>query len=504
MGFKSYTLGDINQYLKQRCTTLFPNREQWEFEKKNINPLPGLRSMSWRQWQFFIIGFISWTWDAFDFFVMSLNVSKLATDLDRSVKDISWGITVVLMFRSVGAIVFGYFGDRYGRKWPLIVNLFCLVVIQIGTGFINTYAEFIGVRALFGVFMGSMYGLASATAMEGLPTSARSFLSGVYQQGYALGYLLGVIFQRAITDTTTHTWRSLFWFSAGPPVLFIIWRACLPETEAFLQQQLHMKNKNTSFSEDACKVFKEQWLKMIYLVLLMAGMNFMSHGSQDLYPTMLTVQLNYSPNRSTVTNSVANLGALAGGMTFGHFSGFLGRRSGIIICSILGACMIYPWAFVRNSGINAGVFFLQFFVQGAWGVIPIHLSELSPPEFRAFVVGVSYQLGNLASSASSTIESTLGERYPLYDDNGDVIEGVYDYARVMAIFVGAVFCYVILIAFIGPENRHSNINYVLSKEEEEELIQQRMIVTNNGSEQDSNADDEEKLVTAHTEKIESK
>ncbi|CEP21602.1 Carboxylic acid transporter protein homolog [Cyberlindnera jadinii] len=432
-------------------------------------------------------------WDAFDFFVMSLNVSKLATDLDRSVKDISWGITVVLMFRSVGAIVFGYFGDRYGRKWPLIVNLFCLVVIQIGTGFINTYAEFIGVRALFGVFMGSMYGLASATAMEGLPTSARSFLSGVYQQGYALGYLLGVIFQRAITDTTTHTWRSLFWFSAGPPKL-----------KPFLQQQLHMKNKNTSFSEDACKVFKEQWLKMIYLVLLMAGMNFMSHGSQDLYPTMLTVQLNYSPNRSTVTNSVANLGALAGGMTFGHFSGFLGRRSGIIICSILGACMIYPWAFVRNSGINAGVFFLQFFVQGAWGVIPIHLSELSPPEFRAFVVGVSYQLGNLASSASSTIESTLGERYPLYDDNGDVIEGVYDYARVMAIFVGAVFCYVILIAFIGPENRHSNINYVLSKEEEEELIQQRMIVTNNGSEQDSNADDEEKLVTAHTEKIEPK
>lgn len=499
MGFKTYSMSECAQYARERFTTLIPSREQWEIEKSHMNPFPGLRAMTWRNWQFYIIGMLAWTWDALDFFAMSLNMSNISEDLNRSVKDVSWGITLVLMFRSVGAIFFGYFGDRYGRKWPLIINLVCLIVIQIGTGFVKTYSEFLGVRALFGIFMGSMYGLASATALEGLPTDARSFLSGVFQQGYALGYLLAVIFQRAITDTTEKGWRSIFWFSAGPPVLFILWRVFLPETEEFLQQKLHMSNRKSTFRRDAWNTFKQQWVKMGYLVLLMAGMNFMSHGSQDLYPTMLTKQLGFSSDRSTVTNSVANLGAMAGGMVIGHFSGFIGRRAAIMVCCICGGAMIYPWAFVTGNGINAGVFFLQFFVQGAWGVIPIHLSELSPPEFRAFVVGVSYQLGNLVSSASSTIETTIGERFPLYTETGERREGVYDYAKVMAIFVGAVFAYVFLISFIGPENRHANINFVLSDEEQREMVSQGKIITHKGSD-DENLD-EEKAVAFHTENV---
>jgi SHS family lactate transporter-like MFS transporter len=168
---------------------------------------------------------------------------------------------------------------------------------------------------------------------------------------------------------------------------------------------------------------------------------------------MLTVQYGYSPDRSTVTNSVANLGAIFGGMVFGHLSTFIGRRLAIIIACILGGAMIYPWAFIKGSGINAGVFFLQAGVQGAWGVIPIHLSELSPPEYRSFVAGCAYQLGNLCSSASSTIEATIGQRFPLKGVEGDV----YDYAKVMAIFIACVFTYVILIVFFGPENRGASM-----------------------------------------------
>lgn len=483
MGFTTYTFSDLKEYLRSRPRTLVPSRDEWEREKSHVNPLPGLRQMSSREWQFFLIGFISWTWDAFDFFATSLNVTNMSETFGRPVKDITWGITLVLMLRSVGAIVFGYFGDRYGRKWPLIINLMCLIVIQIGTGFVNTYKAFLGVRALFGIFMGSMYGIAVSTALEGVPNDARSFLSGVFQQGYAFGYLLVVVFQRALVDTTEKGWRSIFWFSAGPPVLFCIWRAMLPETDQFLQQKLHLENNKSSFFGDAKRALQREWLKMTYMVIMMSGFNFMSHGSQDLYPTLLTKQLEYGSDRSTVTNSVANLGAIAGGMTIGHFSGFIGRRLSVMICCICGGALIYPWAYLRNSGINAGVFFLQFMVQGAWGVAPIHLSELSPPEFRAFVVGVSYQLGNLASSASSTIESTIGERFPLYDENGVKKKDVYDYSKVMAIFMGAVFAFLLIVMLLGPENRHANINYVISEEEQLDLIGQGKIITHRSDEE---------------------
>lgn len=255
----------------------------------------------------------------------------------------------------------------------------------------------------------------------------------------------------------------------------------MPETQAF-QRQLEKQelersqepgNKFFSVSKSAKEAINRYWLIMIYCVLMMAGFNFMSHGSQDLYPTLLTAQLDYSADRSTVTNSVANLGAIFGGMVCGHFSTFIGRRLTIILACILGGAMVYPWAFSRSSAINAGAFFLQAGVQGAWGVVPIHLSELSPPAYRSLVVGLSYQLGNLASSASSTIESTIGERFPITLKNG---KKGYDYSKVMAIFIGAVFAYMILIILLGPENRGADFNMdrdVVLVDEDEELMDKK-------------------------------
>lgn len=446
----------IAEYLRTRVPTLKPRG--FAGRSHLYNPFTPLRLITWRQWNFIGVAFLGWTWDAFDFFSVSLTTTYLAEEFDRPVSDITWGITLVLMLRSVGAVIFGLLSDRYGRKWPFIGNLVLFIVLELGTGFCNTYEQFLGVRAIYGIAMGGLYGNAASTALEDCPVEARGIISGLLQEGYAFGYLLVVIFTRALVDTTGN-WRALYWFGAGPPVLIILYRLMLPETDTYLAQRAlegaEHESAGKAFVNQGKVAFKKYWLMFVYLVLLMAGMNFMSHGSQDLYPTFLTAQRQFSADASTVTNSVANLGAIAGGIFFGHLSEFMGRRLSIMICCVLGGALIYPWVFVTsNAGMNASVFFLQFAVQGAWGIIPIHISELAPPRFRAFIVGTTYQLGNLASSASSTIESRIGERFPLTSSTG---KHIYDYGRVMAIFMGCVFGYVLLITFIGPENKDANL-----------------------------------------------
>lgn len=493
----NFSSGSIKKYIKTRFTTLITSKEErskftWS---EILNPFAPLTDLNRRQWIYFGLAWFSWTWDAFDFFSVSLNVAAIAEDFDREVSEITWGITLVLMLRSVGAAIFGLIGDRFGNKYPYVFALSLLVVLQIGCGFVQTYQQFLGVRALFGIAMGSVYSVALGTCYGcskepvkslnpdyistinhddvGISKRARGVIGGIFQQGYALGYLLVVVFNRAIVDNDPRNgWRSIFWFSAGPPVIFIVWRLCLPETDDYLikKAKLDIRRKQMQGTDDlnpstkvkfktfmlqGKEVMKTYWLMFIYCVLMMSGFNFLSHGSQDIFPTFLTVQLGYGDDRSTVTNSVANLGAIFGGFIFGHFSTFIGRRVSIIIASILTGAMIYPWVMVRNSGVNAGVFFLQAGVQGAWGVVPSHLSELSPPDYRTFVVGLSYQLGNLCSSASSTIESTIGERFPITAPNG---EAAYDYGLVMAIFLACVVGYLILIVFIGPENRMASFD----------------------------------------------
>lgn len=288
-------------------------------------------------------------------------------------------------------------------------------------------------------------------------------------KGYAFGYLLATAFARGLVNTTPHGWRPLFWFGACPPVLIIIFRLCLPETDKFKEREAvrnERGNIGKTFIAEGKVALKRHWLLLVYLVLLMAGFNFMvgtpsiitqvsqllinlkSHGSQDLYPTMLTNQYNFSPNAVTVTQVVANLGAMTGGTVIGYSSQIFGRRFSIIVISLLGAAVLYPYTFTSSKAVIAAAFFEQFCVQGAWGVIPIHLMELSPGSFRTFVVGTSYQLGNLVSSASSTIESTIGAKFPL-PPKGKTKR--YKYGLVMCIFMGCVYGYVILLTFVGPE-----------------------------------------------------
>jgi SHS family lactate transporter-like MFS transporter len=301
-----------------------------------------------------------------------LTVTPIAETFGKLPSDITWAITLTLMLRAVGAVIFGILGDRYGRKWPFIFNLVLIIVIEMATGFVQTFEQFLAVRALFGIAMGGMYGNASATALEDAPIAARGLLSGLLQEGYALGNLLAACFNLAITPNNPNGWRALFWFGAGPPVLFIAWRIYLPETDAFKYIQEERKavgheSAAKGFVAQAGPTLKKHGFRLAYLVLLMAGFNFMSHGSQDLYPTFLQRQLGYSTGRTTVATVVMNIGAIVGGAIIGHCSTFIGRRLSIIISCICGAVLIPAWVLPSNDGILAGAFFEQFFVQGAWG-----------------------------------------------------------------------------------------------------------------------------------------
>lgn len=278
------------------------------------------------------------------------------------------------------------------------------------------------------------------------------------------GYLLSVLFARALVNTTPHGWRPLFWFGACPPLLIIIWRLCLPENEAYLSRQRKRGagNASSKFFKQFKVAVREHWKMLLYLIVLMSGFCFMAHASQDLYPILLENQHGFDANWKTVIQVMAAVGSIMGGILGGSTSQYLGRRLTIIILVVLSGALIYPYTHVTSHAILAAAFFLQFANQGAWGIIPVHLMELVPDSIRAFAVGTCYQLGNLASAATPTIQASSAERYPLGTDD----EGVerLDYARVMAISLACIFSSVIVWTFLGPEN----LGRDLSEETEEE------------------------------------
>ncbi|KAH8886032.1 MFS general substrate transporter [Thozetella sp. PMI_491] len=449
-----YSPPQIAKYLQTRLTSLKPPRT------KLRSPVAILRELDRHQWLMFTAGFLGWTWDAFDFFTVSLCVTEIATDFGVDNSSVTWGLTVTLMLRSVGALVFGTLSDRYGRKWPMIANLFLFIILELATGFTKSLPQFLGVRALYGIAMGGLFGPAAATALEDLPYDARGLLSGVFEQGYAVGYLLAAIFYRALVPTTAGGWRSLFWFGAAPPVLIIIFRLMLPETNGFqvmkaerefaLQTQRPSANGNERFSwvKKVGTELRENWFLLLYMVVLMTGFNSCSHGSQDFYPTFLKNQVGVGATEVTIISVVGQIGALIGGGCIGYISTFFGRRLTMIACCFFGGAILPSYILPRSMALVASAFFLQFFVGGIWGPIPIHLSELSPDSLRATMVGLTYQLGNLASSASATIQSVIGERFPLPPKNG---VQRYDYGRVIGIFMGAVWVYLLIFLLLGPE-----------------------------------------------------
>ena len=256
----------VGRYIATRITTLKPAMAKVQ------NPISVLRLLNKSQWLFFLAGFLGWMWDALDFFTVSLTVTPLSETFGRPVADITWGITCSLMTRSVGAIFFGIISDRYGRKKPYIICCTLFIILELGTGFCNTYEQFIAVRTLYGVAMGGMYGTAVITALDDCPIPARGLIAGIYQQAYSVGYLLATVFARGLVGTTPHDWRPLYWFAACPPILLIAFRMWLPETQAYERRKLVRQSADGvggTFLKEGKYAIKHHWLLFTYLVLLL-------------------------------------------------------------------------------------------------------------------------------------------------------------------------------------------------------------------------------------------
>ncbi|KAH9851678.1 MFS general substrate transporter [Lenzites betulinus] len=427
--------------------------------------LEALASITWVQWGHFWSGWLAWTCDAIDFFSVSLSVTRLQDQFHRSTHDITTAITLTLLFRSVGAVVFGIISDRFGRKWPLIANLLMVAVLELGSGFVETFPAFLAVRSLFGIAMGGIWGLAASTSLENLPFEVRGLASGVLQQGYAVGYLLAAVINLTLVPETAETWRSLFWTASGISAFAAFIRFLLPESEVFLRAKAAERERGGSttkktkiFLHETGQMLRRHWLLCIYAVLLMTGFNFLSHGSQDIYPTYLTNAKLFTDHDATIATIIGNCGAIAGGAIAGFLSQYIGRRLTIIIFVLLIGVFIPLWILPSSfSALAAGAFCIQFGVQGAWGVIPIQLAEISPPAFRATFPGVAYQLGNMVSSASAQIEATgAANLHTTVIDRDGKPKIVSDYATVQGILIGVVAAFVLIVTIFGPENYGSH------------------------------------------------
>jgi MFS transporter, SHS family, lactate transporter len=349
-----------------------------------------------------LAGFLGWTLDAFDFFVVVFLYDNLAHQFGVPKKDIILTTTATLVMRPIGALIFGLLSDRYGRRKPLMANVIFFSLIELLCGFSPNFTFFLVMRALFGIGMGGEWGVGASLTMEAAPVRWRGILSGILQSGYSIGYLLAALAARFLLPAWG--WRPMFWIGALPALLALYIRAKVPESEAWKQ------NRAASTGQVLRTVMLE-WKRVLYLVVLMTFMMFMSHGTQDLYPDFLKEVHHLS---SAVVANIAifyNVGAVIGAIIFGHLSQVAGRRKSMI--AALGLCLvIIPlWAFGGSLAVLVfAPFLMQMGVQGAWGVIPVHLNEMSADATRGLMPGLTYQLGILFAAPTNTIEYALRDR----------------------------------------------------------------------------------------------
>ena len=350
-----------------------------------------------------LAGFLGWTLDAFDFFVIVFLFDTLAEQFGVTKKDMVFTTTATLALRPVGAFLFGLLADRYGRRIPLMANVIYFSIIELLCGFAPNYTAFLVLRALFGIGMGGEWGVGASLAMEAAPTRWRGILSGILQSGYSIGYLLAALAARFILPTWG--WRPMFWLGALPALLALYIRTKVPESEAWHQHRVGSVH-------GILRAVLQNWRRFAYLVLLMVFMMFLSHGTQDLYPDFLNEVHKVSAARVADIAMIYNVAAVVGAIIFGHFSQKLGRRRGMMAALALCLIVIPLWAFGWNIPVLIlGTIHMQAGVQGAWGVIPVHLNELAADSARGLMPGLAYQLGILIAAPTNSIQYTLRERF---------------------------------------------------------------------------------------------
>jgi len=345
--------------------------------------------------------FLGWTLDAFDFFVVVFLIDKLAAEFHVGKSAIIASLFVTLVMRPVGALIFGLMTDRYGRRIPLMANVVFFSVVEVACGFSPNLTFFLVMRALYGIGMGGEWGIGASLAMESVPPSWRGILSGILQSGYSTGYILAAVVARFVLPTWG--WRPMFWLGGLPALLAFYISARVPESEAWKQHR-------APSTVAVLRIVATQWKSFLYLVLLMTFMMFLSHGTQDLYPDFLGTVHKFTPALQSYMAILYNVGAITGAIIFGQLSEKLGRRVTMITSMSLALLVIPLWAFGSTLAVLAiGSFLMQAGVQGAWGIIPVHLSELSADETRGLVPGLAYQLGILIAAPTNTVEFMLRE-----------------------------------------------------------------------------------------------
>jgi MFS transporter, SHS family, lactate transporter len=351
----------------------------------------------------FIACFLGWSLDAFDFFILIFCVSALATQFQTTVSAIAEAIFLTLALRPIGAVLFGLMADRFGRRPALMVDIIAYSVFELASAFAPSLKAFLILRVFFGIAMGGEWGVGAALAFETLPAEGRGFFSGVLQEGYVVGYLMAALVYGTLFPFIG--WRGLFVVGALPAFLVIYIRSKVDESPAWLQGQVS-RSAESRLGKDILShlgIFA-------FMVVLMFAFNSFSHGAQDLYPTFLQKDHHLSPQIVGLISIIANVGALLGGIFFGTWSEKIGRRKAIVIAALLSLPLIPLWVYSRTLPMLAvGGFLMQFMVQGAWGVIPAHLNELSPPGVRGTLPGFAYQVGNLFAARNSVIQAKLAE-----------------------------------------------------------------------------------------------
>ncbi len=374
--------------------------------------------------------YLAWTMDAFDFFLLVFVIKDIAGEFKVGIPTVTLAVTLTLACRPIGAFLFGRLADHFGRRPILMINIAVYSLLSFSTAFVPNLLVFLLVRAAFGIGMGGIWGIGSSLSMETIKPESRGVVSGLLQSGYSMGYLLAsVVFGLLYVHVG---WRGMFMVGIVPAMMLIPYVfAKVPESPAF--QGKHVRKASTF------EVLRKHWKLTLYAIAMMSVFNFFSHGSQDFYPTFLQKVHGLNPGAVGTIAIIYNIGAVIGCLLFGSLSQRFGRRRMMITSALLAIPTIWLWAYSPTVAmLTLGAFMINFFVQGCWSIIPVHLNELSPSEARGTFPGTVYQFGNLVASSNLTIQALIVER-----------TGDYGFALAIVVFCAAVG--ISLMLAFGPE-----------------------------------------------------
>jgi SHS family lactate transporter-like MFS transporter len=399
--------------------------------------LNALKGWSPAQKNVVIASYLGWTLDAFDFFLLVFVLEDVTREFGVEESHVALAITLTLACRPLGAFVFGRLADRFGRRPILMLDVGLYSMLGFATAFAPNFTVFLVIRALFGVAMGGEWGIGASLTMESVRPESRGVVSGLLQSGYPTGYLLASVVYGLVYNTIG--WRGMFMVGALPALLVLYIRRHVPESPGWSAERAHAGN--------ILAVLGKHWRTAIYAILLMTAFNFFSHGTQDIYPRFLQGQHGFSVHEVTTIAVIYNIGAIIGGWTFGIWSQTLGRRRTIMIAAILSLPVVYLWAYSTTIvGLACGAFLMQVCVQGAWGVIPAHLNELSPADARATFPGTVYQLGNFIASYNAVLQTIIAKK-----EGGN-------YAFALASVAVAAAVAIVVMTAVGREARDAKLS----------------------------------------------